>query len=298
MDMAKCVKVAALLGVLTGGGYIFPAAAEINDCTNITSVPAVITTQGVYCFKQHLPTSLSSGNAISVNVNNVTIDCNEFKLGNLAAGPGNTAIGINAAGRVNVTIRNCGVRGFRTGVSLTNGDYRVEDNKFDLNTQTAILVSGDGSTIRRNEVIDTGGSTVPGADQFQAINGLGDVDVIDNTVSGVMATAGSNGDTYGILTQDMDAGTIKGNRVRNLAKDGTGVRRAIWNEGGNHVTVEDNTVVIDAALIVGEAGIRCGDGLILNGASRGNTVLGTGIILEALGLINCTPAGGDFVNPL
>lgn len=298
MDMTRCVKALLFLGVLTGGSYIGPAAAEISDCINITSIPAVITTQGVYCLKQHLPTSLSSGNGISVNVNNVTIDCNEFKLGNLAAGPGNTAIGINASGRVNVTVRNCGIRGFRTGVSLTNGDYRVEDNRFDLNTQTAILVSGDGSAVRRNEVIDTGGSTAAGVDQFQAINGLGDIDVIDNTISGVMAAGGSDGDVYGILTQDMDAGTIKGNRVRNLVPDGSGLRRAIWNAGGNRVTIEDNTVVIDAALIVGEAGIRCGDGLLLNGASRNNTVLGTGLVFEALGLINCTPAGGDFVNPL
>jgi len=298
MDMAKCVRSLALLGVLTASSHIGPASAETNNCTNITSIPTVITTQGVYCLKQHVSSALSSGTAISVTVNNVTIDCNDFKVGNLAAGPSTTAVGISAIDRVNITVRNCGIRGFKTGVSLVNGDYRVEDNRFDHNTHTAILVSGDGSAIRRNEIIDTGGSTVPALDQFQAINGLGDVDVIDNTINGVVATAGGNGDVYGILTQDMDAGTIKGNRVRNLAKDGTGLRRAIWNQGGNRVTVEGNTVVLDAALVVGEAGIRCGDGLILNGASRDNIVLGTGLVLEALGLINCTAAGGDFVNPL
>ena len=52
-------------------------------------------------------------------------------------------------------------------------------------------------------------------------------------------------------------------------------------------------------LLDGDAGIRCGDSLLLmNGASRNNTVLGVGALGEAFALLNCPPAGGDFVNPL
>jgi hypothetical protein len=298
--MAKSTssKVAAWTIACVSAFVAQSASAEISDCTNITSIPATISTQGVYCLKQHVSAALASGAAITVNVNNVTIDCNEFKIGNLAAGASTDAVGILATARINLTVRNCGIRGFRTGVSLTNGEYRVEDSRFDQNTQAAINVSGDGSAVRRNEVIDTGGGTVAGMAWFAGIKGEGDIDVTDNTVNGVVATAGSNGDTYGIYTTSMDAGTISGNRVRNMLPDGSGVRRGVWNEGGNRVTVQSNTVVLNSPLIVGEAAIRCGDGVLLNGASRTNTVLGTGVLNQALGLVNCTAAGGDFINPL
>jgi len=275
-----------------------PALAETQDCTNITAIPATISTQGVYCLKQHESAALASGAAITINVNNVTLDCNEFKIGNLAAGSGTNATGVQASGRINVTVRNCGIRGFRNGVMLTNGLYRVENNRFDQQTQSGITVSGDGSVLRGNEVVDTGGSTVPGIDEFVGINSSGDMDLIDNTVDAVVATGGSDGDVFGILTSDNDAGTIKGNRIRNLAADGSGSRAGIWSAGGNHVTIEGNTVVLNSPLIIGEAGIRCGDGLLLNGASRDNTILGTGLLNEVLALLNCSPAGGDFVNPL
>ena len=37
----------------------------------------------------------------------------------------------------------------------------VEDNLIESNTYTGINVEGDGTMIRRNRVIDTGGTTVP-----------------------------------------------------------------------------------------------------------------------------------------
>jgi hypothetical protein len=55
-----------------------PAAAETVTCTEITSLPTTISTQGVYCLKKHFILNLASGAAITVTVNNVTIDCNEF----------------------------------------------------------------------------------------------------------------------------------------------------------------------------------------------------------------------------
>lgn len=292
-----------LIVLLALGGYSRHASAEIVNCTNITSMPAVITTQGVYCLKQHMPVNLASGAAITVNVNNVTIDCNEFKIGNLAAGIANNAVGISANGRLNVTVRNCGIRGFRSGVQLISGDYRVEDNRFDLNTQTGIFVSGDGSAVRHNDVVDTGGSTIGGLTEFHAISVSGDIDIIDNNVSGVASTAGGNGGVYGISTADMDSGTIRDNRVRNLAPDGSGFQRGIWNQDGGHNIVEHNAVVLSAGILgVGDGGIRCGDGLIVGaGASRDNIVLGTGLVGEAFGLISCTTVtanGGDWVNPL
>lgn len=298
MDKVKRAWIVASFGACLWLLGLPSARAETQDCTNITAIPATISTQGVYCLKQHVSGALASGAAITINVNNVTLDCNEFKIGNLAAGPSTQAVGVLASGRLNVTVRNCGIRGFRSGVMLTDGVYRVESNAFDHQTQSGIMVSGDGSLLRDNDVVSTGGSTVPGTGEFTGISGSGDMDIIDNTIDAVVATDGGDGDVIGILTTGNDAGTIKGNRIRNLVKDGSGARAGIWNSGGSHVAIEGNTVVLDSPLVLGEAGIRCGDGLILNGASRDNTILGSGLLNEALALLNCSPAGGDFVNPL
>jgi hypothetical protein len=299
-------KLIAGLALMAACCAIRPAAAEIQDCTNITSVPTVITTQGVYCLKQHVTSSIASGAAITVMSNNVTIDCNDFKVGNLAAGPANTASGILAEGRMNVEVHHCSVRGFERGIQFTDGLYVVEDSHFDNNTDVGISVGGDGSAVRRNEIVDTGGDANAGVQVFAAIHTDGDADIVDNLIDGVVATVDSDGTTYGIKADNMDSGVISGNRVRNLAPDGSGHRRGIWNMDGNRVTVEGNTIVFNSGsgllgsvlnILNSDAGIVCGNGL-LRGASRDNTVLGTGVLGEALGMINCVQAGGDFINAL
>ena len=287
------------VGLLAVAAWMQPAAAETTECIVIDSVPAVISSQGVYCLKKHVNGALASGAAISVTTNNVTIDCNEFKIGNLAAGPATQATGILATGRNNVTVRNCGVRGFQTGIALVDGQYRVEDNRLDYNTRTGILVSGSGSAVRGNEVVATGGGTAPGTSQVEGIRASGGLDVVDNNITGVVGAAGANGNVYGILADDMDAGLIRNNRVRELAPTGSGFRRGIWVTNGNRVTVKSNTVVLNGSLLSLDAGIRCGDGLILNGVAQDNTILGTGVLGTALGLINCTNLGGiNYINPL
>src|SRR5690606_24652633 len=71
------------------------AAQSYDACTGfIDSVPATISTQGVWCLRKDLSTNITSGNAITIATNNVTIDCNDFKLGGLAAGNGSNAFGI------------------------------------------------------------------------------------------------------------------------------------------------------------------------------------------------------------
>lgn len=288
----------SLIGIgLLAAAWMQPAAAETTECVEIQSIPTVISTQGVYCLKKHVSGSLASGIAITVNTNNVTIDCNEFKIGNLAAGPATQAVGISASSRNNVTVRNCGVRGFQTGIALLDGYYRVEDNRLDNNTGTGIMVTGSGSTVRRNEVIDTGGSTAPGATTSQGIVAAGGMDIVDNNVSGVLASGG-NGSAYGIYVEDLDAGYITGNRVRELVPNGLGFRRGIWVESGARVTVKSNSVVLNGGLLTGDAGIRCG-GLVLNGVAQDNTVLGAGVLGTAVSLINCVNLGGvNYTNVL
>ena len=92
------IKTWALPGLLAVLACKPASAAESYDnCAGfITSLPAVISSQGTWCMKQDLATAVTSGFVITVATNNVTIDCNNFKLGGLAAGAGTQASGIFA----------------------------------------------------------------------------------------------------------------------------------------------------------------------------------------------------------
>lgn len=140
------------------------------DCTTITSIPYTISSSGAYCLSSDLSTSSSTGNAVTINADDVTIYMNGHELKN-TAGSGTSAVGISASQRNNVRIYNGTIRGFFTGINLYSpGDYstyryHVVDGIYAAgNTHIAINVEGAGSRITNNTVTDTGGSTV----NFQA----------------------------------------------------------------------------------------------------------------------------------
>src|SRR5256886_4235406 len=143
-----------------------PARAETTLCTAITTVPFIIAAPGIYCLDQDFSTNLASGAAITIATNNVVLDLNGHRLGNLAAGPGTQATGILAVQRKNLTIRNGTVRGFEIGIDLadtspftTSQGHVIEDLRVDQNTDHGMRVSGRGNVIRNNQVVATGGST-------------------------------------------------------------------------------------------------------------------------------------------
>src|SRR5690606_12207512 len=116
------------------------AARSYDNCTGfIDSLPTTISTQGVWCLRKNLGTAIISGAAIIIDANNVTIDCNDFKLGGLAAGDASVASGIYAQNRHNAVVRHCSVRGFNYGIRLDGGaGHLVEDNRLDNNLFTGI----------------------------------------------------------------------------------------------------------------------------------------------------------------
>src|SRR6185369_13051491 len=84
------------------------AAESYDNCVGfVDSVPAVIATQGTWCLRHDLSTAITAGNAITIATNNVIIDCNDFKLGDLSAGAGTQAVGVQATDRLNTTVRHC-----------------------------------------------------------------------------------------------------------------------------------------------------------------------------------------------
>src|SRR5207342_2748301 len=111
----SCGLMLWLLALLLSPGLAKAAESYDNCSGTIVSLPATISTQGTWCLKQDLATAITSGAAITINTNNVTIDCNNFKLGGLAAGLGTSAVGIYASGRQNTKVRHCNIRGFFNG---------------------------------------------------------------------------------------------------------------------------------------------------------------------------------------
>src|SRR5690606_20562969 len=136
-----------------------------------------------------------------IATNNVTIDCNDFKIGGLGAGDASNANGIYAESKQNATIRHCNVRGFYQGIHLAGGaGHLVEDNRLDNNLFTGIEVMGYNSLVQRNRVYDTGGRTGFG----NAYGIFADGDLIDNTVSGLF-TDDSSGELQGITAMSSGA---------------------------------------------------------------------------------------------
>ena len=264
------------------------AADSYDGCTGfITSLPAIISTQGIWCFNQSLTTSATSGNAITINTNNVTIDCNHFRLDGSAAGTGTAAIGIYAGSRVKVTVRRCAISGYYVGAKLTGSGHVVDGNVFNGNTSIGLVIDAssakNASMVQDNQVLNTGGSTLIGT--VYGIWAHQSVDVLGNTVSGVTARSTSNGNAFGIYTTGTSYGaSVRDNHVHNLNKDGTGLVYGIYNDTSSHVILRNNDVSA-----TGSVGLYCSSG---NSAARDNVTHDF-----TTSISNCNDVTGNFHTP-
>ena len=221
------------------------ARAETIDCTAITSLPYVIATQGVYCLTGNLSTSMTSGNAITISTNNVTLDLNSYKLGGLGAGDSTNATGIYSYQRKNITIKNGIVRGFRYGIQLdddspytTSSGHVITGILADQNTFVGIIVKGLGNTVSHNTVVDTGGSTLsPRAFGIDIIGAS--AKVVNNVVS--QTTAQSTGDAVGIFLGDANYSLVQNNTVTDTTSPDTSTW-AITMQRSTGVFIRNNNV--------------------------------------------------------
>jgi hypothetical protein len=285
-------RIASLLataGMLLALAPAAHAAADDEACTaTIGALPAVLSAPGTYCFAADLVTAMASGAAITVQSDDVVIDCNDFRLRG-TAGVGTSTTGITGTHRSRVTVRRCRIRGFAFGIDFSGvgGGLLIEDNLLEGNTQRGMFVTGDGGMVRRNRVVDTGGSTLGGNISAYGMSLIGDVDALDNVVDGVAPTQ-DGGNAYGIATSASDA-TIARNAVRGLVVVGSGSVNGIYNSVSSRVVVRDNRVDGDGGLDPSSLGIYCASAA---GVVRGNVVSGFDIPNTS-----CSDGGGNVIAP-
>jgi parallel beta-helix repeat protein len=260
---------AAALSTLALAATPARAAQSFGTCAGfIDTLPAVLSTQGVWCLRRDLSTAITSGDAITVAANNITIDCNDYKLGGLAGGPDTKAVGIRASQRLNTTVRNCNVRGFQMGIFLhqQGAGHVVENNRLEANTRMGIVVFGSNTIIRGNFVLDSGASTTESTTVIPIHAGGEGLSVIDNDVAGVQAQS-TYSSTYAIYVTGR--AVVARNRVSGMPDDTLAADFGIYSHTGA-AAIHDN-VVHGPTNPLGTVGIRCADSLSV---AKGNILLG------------------------
>ena len=242
----RCIfSLAVLAAVASLSPSDAQAARSYDNCTGfITALPATITTQGTWCLNKHLGTGITSGAALTVDAHNVTIDCNDFRIASQNKTAGNRASGIVSSSRHNTTVRNCLVQDYHWGIKLAGLGALVEDNTVSASNFIGIGVTGDGSVIRGNRVLDTGGTTYVWNPRAVGIYTSGESEVLGNLVNGVWATAGTNAMAFGINPVDGLNGSVIDNNIKNVVADGSGEAHGISFYGTtNRISVDSNNVV-------------------------------------------------------
>jgi hypothetical protein len=212
-----------------GQGTILDDDGRPALCTPVAYVPFVIDTPGSYCLVKHLLYASDTGAAISVESDAVLLDLNGFEI----AGTGNAgtqAVGVRAADRQDIVIRNGGVRGFLKGVSIEDltGNSRghlVRNMRASDNLLAGLWVEGWGSALRNNLVVGTGGTSALGtnADGIGILAQGAALRVMSNDV--IETSDVGSGRAIGIELRAADGSFVERNRISNstIATRATGI---------------------------------------------------------------------------
>jgi len=286
-SILRIVAAAALLVIALPSTH---AAESYDNCKGFIDVlPATISTQGVWCLRKDLSTAMTSGAAITVATNNVTIDCNDFKVGGLAAGADTNTSGIKGAGAQNVVVHNCNVRGFRVGVQLlTAWGSVVEHNRLDGNTYAGIEIQGNYTIVRDNVVSDTGGRPGAGSAYGILVEHGQNVTVQRNVVTDVFPGAGAGGERSptGIA---LGGGVAEGNYIGQLTATTPGQAIGIHLVGNYGRTAARNNSIVHPTTST------LGTGIAGNAATT-STCLANIIQGYASGIVDCQ-ISGNLVQP-
>jgi nitrous oxidase accessory protein NosD len=225
-----------------------------DGCTAaIDNLPYEITEEGVYCFTGNLSTDTISGSAITINVDNVVIDLKGWMLDGLDAGTLTKTEGIYAKDRFNISIRNGTIRGFYYGIYL-HGDpttdsqgHLIEDIHAIQNRLGGIVIVGTDSIIRRNMVLESGGSTVSANVSAFGIHTFGHgVRLLNNDI--INTAASGSGNAWALYLVQSHGAVVESNRVDVVSGAGNSSGLQIQSSSdvlaiGNRITMATNGIV-------------------------------------------------------
>jgi hypothetical protein len=166
-----------------GDFYVVAVGGGVG--TKITSLPYTISTPGFYYLGGNL--SLNSGDGITVNTDNVTIDLMGFCL----SGNGNAfGYGIYMGGRKNVEIRNGVVRGWAQGIAEGVGPNDSHGHRI-LSIRAAD--NGYGIALAGRDNLIKGCTVLNSTSQGIHLNNIGTIsnNVVNNCQLGILAYGGS-----------------------------------------------------------------------------------------------------------
>ncbi|MFP4524182.1 MAG: right-handed parallel beta-helix repeat-containing protein [Candidatus Woesearchaeota archaeon] len=100
-------------------------------------------------------------NGLNIAGDGLTLDCAGYVIGGVGGFDG-----VNIEGRRNVTVEDCTIESFATGVRLARGvnDSMVKNNTIHNNTDAGLVLAGtENNTIMRNTITDNGDGSGPDA---------------------------------------------------------------------------------------------------------------------------------------
>jgi hypothetical protein len=200
------------------------AAPAMAACTDIPTLPATISASGNYCLSANHAVNITTGAALTIDANNVELDCANHSITNAATSATGSSSGIALTDQNTVTIRNCRIHGgFTNGIyalqtlSAPNKNYYINivDNYIAGPYLYGILAYGSAIEITGNRIYDVGGqtnsfamgmrlagSTLAGAPRFFLVR--------DNLVAGTNSPTNA---AYGIYSDNSVAGIFIDNGV-------------------------------------------------------------------------------------
>ena len=201
---------------------IAPSAGGAADCIQIPMVPFVISGPGSYCLTGDMEKPMQMGTAVTINSDNVLLDLGGYRIDGGDTAKTGQAFGIYAISRKNIIIRNGTIRGFMNGITITEGTGTpsqgnvIENIRTEMNWSVGMLVTGRGNIVRRNQVIDIGGSELQLSPGFRNsygiyVSGHG-ARILDNDIFDIKEHGG--GEAVGIAVSS-DGALVQNNRIGN-----------------------------------------------------------------------------------
>lgn len=212
--------------------FIALSAVFISICSNFVEVQAVTTIDSCRILDQPGETYYVTKNIVATNpgfcirilADDITLDCKDFSV----TGIGENTFGILVDLTNGVTVTNCVVEKFKTGIHNLGG----QDNIFEKNTSRynefdGMTFSGVGSTILHNTAHDNGksGMSVGGGANYvyknRSYSNKGDGIILANIGGHVaLINLAQENEMSGILVNSSDSNQIIKNRTNSNGQTG------------------------------------------------------------------------------